>query len=86
MPCHHGKRGALLERGRDKIMAVMGIALDGEESLAGRHRAAVDGNARDGLRQRPDAVRARRGRNRLNRPQRHRHGCTPAARAFRTAS
>ncbi len=86
VPRHHRERGALPERGGDEIMAIMGVALDGEEGLAGLNGAAVDGNPGDGLPQRPHTLRSRRSRDRIDRPQRRHHECPPAASASRTAS
>ena len=44
--------GARCEGARDMVMAVMRVALDGDEEIAGCERARVDGDARRGLRQR----------------------------------
>ena len=59
-----GGGGAGGKRKGDEIVAVMGIAADGEEGLARLDRAAVDGNAGDRLgrrSQRPAAGRAEEG-------------------------
>ncbi len=52
VPCNDRKVGAGLERGRNEVVAVEGIALDGEKGLACFDRAAVDRNAGDRVRQR----------------------------------
>ena len=77
--------GVGLEGRRDEIMAVMIIALDGEEGIARRNAAAVDRNAHDGLRQRPDAVGAGRSHDGIERPQRRLHDGVPAGSALESA-
>ena len=44
---HDGRGGAPFERGLDVIVAVLRVALDGEEQVAGLKRARIDGDARD---------------------------------------
>ena len=45
---HDGRRSAGFEGARDMIVAVMRIALDGDEQVAGLKRAGVDGDAARG--------------------------------------
>ena len=49
---HHRKGGTGRERGRDEIVAVAVVALDGEKRFSGRNRAGVDRDAGNGRRQR----------------------------------
>ena len=66
-----------MQRRLDEVMAVAGIALDGEERFARRDRAGVDRKPRHARRQRACALRAHRRRHRLDRPQRRAHAASP---------
>ena len=48
VPCcsHHRRAAPLLERGGDKVMGIVALAADGEEEVAGRERARIDGVSR----------------------------------------
>ena len=76
-----GRRGAEIEGAGDVIVTVMRLALDGEEKIAGRKRAAVDRDAAGRLAH----GRARRGAERSRQlgfsPQRRHRASASAARA-----
>ncbi len=73
------------ERGGDEFMPVAAIG-DGEERFAPADRAAVDGNARHGLRQRAVALGAHRRRHVVDGPQRARAHAASSFKAAATAS
>src|SRR5208282_495605 len=78
---HNRGGGAGIEGASDVIMAVVRVALDGEEKIAGLKRAAVDRNAADGLAQRRARRGAERGRQFGWAPQRRHAASASAARA-----
>src|SRR5262249_48980117 len=76
------KPGARRERGRNEVVAVAVVALDGEERFAARDRARVDGDARHRRRQRTVARGAHRSNHRLDGPERPiGHATLPASAA-----
>jgi hypothetical protein len=48
---HHRTRRPFLDGGLDEVVPVAGVALNGEEQVAGRERTGIDGDAGDGVRQ-----------------------------------
>jgi hypothetical protein len=76
---HNREPGTVLDRRLHEGMAVVRVALDGEEGLVGRDRAAVDRDAADRLRQRASAFRPHGGGQRLDRPQGSAHAVSSSA-------
>ena len=81
----HGAAGAGAKRLADIVMAIKPIPLDREEGLAGRHRAAVDGDPGDGFRLDAEGATARCLDESGECPQRRGHAASSAASTRRTA-